>query len=467
VKKQINQQLFPSIGEMIASKTSLPEIDAIAYVDSFYENKKWLTYLLAIVIGVPLVLLQEEIEIEMGIPAGIQTIIAILLFAGVAYWIKKRKKLKIYPDILIAHNGQVMLFDDIVQDAEGNLKYNQLIEFDKEDLQHRFNYASLLDWVPDPDDNLLKYAAGKASGTLVDKIKPFEVKVDLGKKGTIEMKKSDYSLVYEKVDDPRLNHKVVSLKAFAKQYLTRSKKKRNWKRIGLIALIISLIAGGSFMAWWYLFPYHKENCGDREIHWYNNDKTYLVQDGDIISKGYDDIGIYPDCEIGILKIYDYSQASSKVGLMDMNGTIVTPLEYEEIEDYKEDYDFTLAQKNDQWMFIGKDGKLKDSLVYEDFKEVMSYKLYKVKQDGKWGLVGFDGEVIRQAVFEEMKSFSYGLVAVKRGEKWGYINNMGWYMIPPELDDVLDDGKFYLGFAEVVYKGKEMALDTLGNLYIYE
>ena len=49
-------------------------------------------------------------------------------------------------------------------------------------------------------------------------------------------------------------------------------------------------------------------------------------------------------------------------------------------------------------------------------------LYTMKEKlGKWGFVNQNGEPICEFIYDEVRSFSEGLAAVRVNDKWGYIN----------------------------------------------
>ncbi len=56
------------------------------------------------------------------------------------------------------------------------------------------------------------------------------------------------------------------------------------------------------------------------------------------------------------------------------------------------------------------------------------------REGKWGFVKTDGTVLLEPVYEDAKSFSKGLAAVRQDGKWGYIDKTGALIIPPTFED---------------------------------
>jgi hypothetical protein len=59
-------------------------------------------------------------------------------------------------------------------------------------------------------------------------------------------------------------------------------------------------------------------------------------------------------------------------------------------------------------------------------------------------------------------FSQGLAAVKIGNKWGYINSLGYMVIQSQFELA---GNFINGIAEVIVNGQCRYIDRTGK-YIY-
>lgn len=109
----------------------------------------------------------------------------------------------------------------------------------------------------------------------------------------------------------------------------------------------------------------------------------------------------------------------KFGLVDHNGKVLIPVEYEDIES--------------------------DMSLYEDTENKVSYlassKLW-AKKDGKYGYLDEYGAVAIPFIYDGAKTFSGFMAAVKKGDKWGFINAAGEEKLPFIYDE-----------AEVFYQGK--------------
>lgn len=92
-------------------------------------------------------------------------------------------------------------------------------------------------------------------------------------------------------------------------------------------------------------------------------------------------------------------------------------------------------------------------------------LKAVEQDGMWGFVNLDGELVIPYKYHYVRSFHNGLAMVKLRGKWGYIDWFGNELIPLEFDEV---ASFRDSHAFVKKDGRVGLLDVAGNVsYDYE
>ena len=92
-------------------------------------------------------------------------------------------------------------------------------------------------------------------------------------------------------------------------------------------------------------------------------------------------------------------------------------------------------------------------------------LKAVEQDGMWGFVNLDGELVIPYKYHYVRSFHNGLAMVKLSGKWGYIDWFGNELIPIEFDEVTS---FRDSHAFVKKDGRVGLLDVAGNVsYDYE
>ena len=99
-------------------------------------------------------------------------------------------------------------------------------------------------------------------------------------------------------------------------------------------------------------------------------------------------------------------------------------------------------------FIDKTGKEIVPLVYDEARSY-SEGLAAVRKGKKWGFIDLNGNDVTRFEFDDARSYSEGLATVKKGKKWGFIDLKGNVVIPFDFDAVVEP--FRGGFA-VVYKG---------------
>lgn len=68
---------------------------------------------------------------------------------------------------------------------------------------------------------------------------------------------------------------------------------------------------------------------------------------------------------------------------------------------------------------------------------------KYQQDGKWGLINFNGKKITKPIYEEINGITYreGLLKVKKDSKYGVINIKGTTIIKNKYDNIKCDGYY--------------------------
>ena len=95
----------------------------------------------------------------------------------------------------------------------------------------------------------------------------------------------------------------------------------------------------------------------------------------------------------------------------------------------------LPGKTAGWALYGSDGSRSNEFVAEDIRmpEAKDAPLAFCR-DGKWGFVTTDGTVLIEPVYEDAKSFSKGLGAVRQDGKWGYVDRAGNMIIAPTFEE---------------------------------
>lgn len=185
------------------------------------------------------------------------------------------------------------------------------------------------------------------------------------------------------------------------------------------------------------------------------------------------------------------------GVIDTANQIIIPIEYAYVTPY---YDYWRVNKRHQNNIIFKmDGH---QVSYNSYQVVSPFKngFSRVKSIKGWGLINEAGEEIVLAMYKNVGNYSEGLIAVEdeqcwsfindKGEviiphtllaskqkfgdfvegkcwftkdgKYGYIDNTGKIIIPPQFQLALD---FQQGIARIVKNGKTGLIDAQGNYLV--
>ena len=120
-----------------------------------------------------------------------------------------------------------------------------------------------------------------------------------------------------------------------------------------------------------------------------------------------------------------SYHDTKVGLMDTDGTVLLPTEYNWIS-----YD----EKNSVYIVkiskYGKSGMLNKNLdtilqiEYDEIKAGKDTDLFLVSKNKKYGFANAEGEIVIDLMYDGADVFSEGLAPVLKNGKWGFINEQG-------------------------------------------
>ena len=97
----------------------------------------------------------------------------------------------------------------------------------------------------------------------------------------------------------------------------------------------------------------------------------------------------------------------------------------------------------------------------EWVDKFSEGLARVEQNGKYGLINTQGEVVAPCIYDYgTGDFSEGLVRVTQNDKYGFINTKGEVVIPCIYDDARI---FSEGLALVEQNGKLSVINTEGKV----
>ena len=151
-----------------------------------------------------------------------------------------------------------------------------------------------------------------------------------------------------------------------------------------------------------------------------------------------------DMEFDYASSFNGDVAAVKVGnkwrLIDKEGKVLTADFDEIVLDEKEiayRNDRAIAKKGDKYFLIDSNGNQIGG-TYEDAKLFGTGGDYAaVKINGKWGFVDKDGNLVIDAKYTDVRTFSNGLAAVKFNGAWGFIDGEGNTAIDYIFEDARD------------------------------
>ena len=140
--------------------------------------------------------------------------------------------------------------------------------------------------------------------------------------------------------------------------------------------------------------------------------------------------------------------NAKWGVINEQGEYLVKPQFDEIKIAKTesassgDIIFAWVMDNTKWGLIKIKNNTFSIVVDCVFDDVSCFNchsgLVAVRMGYKWGYINFDGCFIVEPQFDEVNDFDHlGLAAVKIGNKWGYINHCGLIIVEPKFDEVGD------------------------------
>ncbi len=122
-------------------------------------------------------------------------------------------------------------------------------------------------------------------------------------------------------------------------------------------------------------------------------------------------------------------SNNRIGLMDTEGTILLPAEYNRImyDDENEAYIIKVSQYGATGM-LNKDLKTIIPIEYDEIKAGKNSDLFLISKDKKYGFVNAKGEIVIDMIYDGADVFSEGLAPVLKDGKWGFINEKGKVVI---------------------------------------
>ena len=172
-----------------------------------------------------------------------------------------------------------------------------------------------------------------------------------------------------------------------------------------------------------------------------DDKIYTSIDNDVLKRGYVDREgkevistkndyVSPFDKNGL----SYVMTKRKWGVMDRTGAYVIPAQYEEIYPLSED--LFAVRMDGKWGFIDRAGTV---VIAPTYDQVVSFgeSVASVRKDAAWHGIDKAGKDVLTLPpgVAELGPFAEGLMPVRVGKLWGYMDHAGKFIIDPTYDGV--------------------------------
>ena len=186
-------------------------------------------------------------------------------------------------------------------------------------------------------------------------------------------------------------------------------------------------------------------------------------------------------ELETIKEEDYKYfavyTEEKYGVIDETGKMIIKNEYSDIIIPNPTKAVFICQKSDNTKQVLNE---KGENILQEFKNVSAIEtngahsswpyeksVLKYEEDGKFGLINYDGKAITKPIYEEIASVKYkeGEILAKRNGKYGVINNKGNQLIPFEYEEIEADKYYNNGYEETGYVVKSKQSDGYRYGYI--
>lgn len=152
--------------------------------------------------------------------------------------------------------------------------------------------------------------------------------------------------------------------------------------------------------------------------------------------------------------YNYYQLNKdgKYGVISLKGEILIEPIYDNIKIPNPEKDVFICERENKTIILNQKGQE----ILNQFEEVSAIsingivssipyekRVLKYKQDGKYGLIDYNGKVIIKPIYEEIESLENkeSELIVKKNGKYGVINDRGTKLIKEEYDGIVADGYY--------------------------
>lgn len=185
-----------------------------------------------------------------------------------------------------------------------------------------------------------------------------------------------------------------------------------------------------------------DNFDSKQNIWYENNVLRVFKDGKYGLINFEGEMLLP-CEydeINSLKTVRGEllvKKDNKLGLVNEKGQIIIPIEYKDILTMKEAYnsEYIIVNNENKYGVISTSGKIVIEPKYELVKYLNSSKLYAVKENGILKLINSEGQIVLESGYEDIIEAKGEDIVIFKTGKYGIMTVAGVEKIPATYDDL--------------------------------
>jgi|GEM_PF-685791 len=155
--------------------------------------------------------------------------------------------------------------------------------------------------------------------------------------------------------------------------------------------------------------------------------------------------------------------NKKIGFIDKTGKMIIEPKYDVVKEFDEVGKCAMAKIGSQFYILKSDGSeisVEGVNALKDFNEGIA----EAKKGDKWGYVDGNGKWLVQPIYNKNNKFEYGYGRIFSGVKWGAVNTKGDIVIQPKYHrlHVLENGLFSFKESE---EGKFGIVNSKGEVVV--
>lgn len=172
------------------------------------------------------------------------------------------------------------------------------------------------------------------------------------------------------------------------------------------------------------------------------------------------------------KDFAQTKIGSQYGIINRKGEEIVPCIYDEV---KSIYSLFFVRKGNKWGIINQTGIQLKNCIYDDFEGEYWFNKRKwtaIKENGKWGLMNGEGEIMVKPQYQSIeKNYNDLVINVSQDARWGVVDSIGKKIIPCQYDKVKSINKNFIAvqtnglWGIVDFTNREIVSCQYGNIEV--